>query len=72
MPLSRETIEEFREAYEIDFGEVLSHDEARLMASEFLSFLSWIAQGFQEDLSTDNNLTELANNELMKVIDSDS
>ena len=68
MPLSRDTIEEFREAYAKDFGEELSHDEAKVMASEFLSFLSWLA----EDLSTGNNLTELANNELMKLIDSDS
>ena len=70
MPLSRDTIEEFREAYAKDFGEELSHDEAKVMASEFLSFLSWFAQGFQDDLSTGNNLTELANNELMNLQDS--
>jgi len=72
MPLSNDTIEEFREAYEKDFNETLSHDEARRMASEFLSFLFWFVQGLELDLSTDNNLTELANNELMKLMNSDS
>ena len=44
MALSDESLDEFVEIYAADFGERLSHDDARVIADRLLSFVRLITQ----------------------------
>lgn len=57
MPLSREAVIEFQQAYKDSFGEDIAFDEANLMARELLYFINSLRKA-PPALSTDPDLTK--------------
>lgn len=64
MDLSANDIEEFREAWRRDFGELLSEGEARHQASRLLDFLLLLAQPCLLSTRSRRTLTEEGSDEL--------